>query len=58
MSSLGVKPVRGGRPASERRISGVSAIRAGVFVHEIVRELILVVLKVLSIRNAEEVIRI
>lgn len=34
MSHLGMKPVSGGRPARERRVSIKVALSIGVFVHE------------------------
>lgn len=58
ISHLGANPVRGGRPPSERRTRGASAVRAGAFVHEVARLLMLVDPQSLNVRNAEEVIMI
>lgn len=55
ISHLGIKPVSGGRPPSERSSRGVRAVRAGVFAHDVARVLILVVLFNLKIRNVENV---
>lgn len=54
---MGVNPVSGGRPARDRRMKGVSAIRMGEVVHESARALILWASKALNMRKAEEVIR-
>lgn len=56
MSHFGIKPVSGGRPPRERRTRGVSAVRIGVFAQEMARELMLVALFVLKIKNVEKVI--
>lgn len=56
MSHFGAKPVKGGRPPSESRISGAKPVRAGALAHAVARELTLVELDVLNVRNAEEVI--
>lgn len=41
MSHLGIKPVRGGRPPSERRMRGAMAVMAGILVHVVARVLML-----------------
>lgn len=51
-----MKPVSGGRPPRDRRIRGVIAVKAGVLVHEMARELIAVALLSLKFRNVAEVI--
>lgn len=51
-----MKPVRGGRPPSERRIRGVRAVRAGAFVQDVARVLMFVALLSLKTRNVENVI--
>lgn len=48
--------MRGGRPPRDRRIRGVMAVRAGVFVQERARELIAVALLSLKLRNVAVVI--
>lgn len=58
ISHFGAKPVRGGRPPSERRIRGVRAVSAGALAHAVARVLMLVASEALNVRNAEEVIRI
>jgi len=52
---LGAKPVRGGRPPRERRMSGARPANAGNFAHEVARVLILVEPEVLNARNVAEV---
>lgn len=49
--------MRGGRPPRERKIRGASPVRAGDFVQEIARVLMLVERVVLNVRKAEEVIK-
>lgn len=56
MSHLGIKPVSGGRPPSERSTRGASEVRAGAFDQEVANELTLVDLFNLKIRNIEKVI--
>ena len=56
ISNFGAKPVRGGRPPKDRKIKGVSAVRAGSVIDEVASEFKLVVLEVLNVRNAEVVI--
>jgi len=56
ISHFGAKPVRGGRPPSERRTSGAKPARAGTLDHAAPRELTLVELEALNVRKAEEVI--
>lgn len=56
MSHLGIKPVRGGRPPKERKIRGARDMRAGAFVQEAARVLIVVALLSLKTRNVEKVI--
>jgi len=55
MSHFGAKPVRGGRPPSERRIRGARPARAGALAHAVARVLMLVEFELLNVRNAEEV---
>jgi len=55
---LGAKPVRGGRPPRERRISGARALRAGNLAQEVARVLTLAAPNVLNVRNAEDVMTI
>lgn len=50
-----MKPVRGGRPPSERRMRGVRAVRAGAFAQDVARVLIFVDLLSLNTRNVEDV---
>lgn len=56
ISHLGINPVRGGRPPRDRRIRGVRAVRAGVLAQEVARELIVVALFSLKVRNVDRVI--
>lgn len=56
MSHLGKNPVRGGRPPRESRISGVSEVRTGAFVHEMASMLMVVELFSLKAIKAENVI--
>lgn len=51
-----MKPVRGGRPPSDRRTRGARVARAGVFAHEAASELIFVDWFSLKIINMEKVI--
>jgi len=51
-----MKPVSGGRPPRDRRIKGVIAVSAGVFVHAVASILTLVALFSLNTRNVEKVI--
>ena len=55
---MGAKPVRGGRPPRERRISGARALRAGNLAQEVARVLTLAAPNVLNVRNAEDVMTI
>lgn len=55
MSHFGMKPVRGGRPPSDRRIRGVRAVRAGALAQDVARELMLVALFTLKTRKVENV---
>lgn len=57
MSHLGAKPVKGGRPPKERRIRGISAVRAGLFVQVVASELMLRAFFVLKDRKRVVVIR-
>jgi len=50
-----MKPVSGGSPPRERRMSGVRAVSAGAFVHDVARVLILVALFNLNTRKVENV---
>lgn len=54
---MGINPVSGGRPPSERRIRGVRDVRAGVLVHEMASVAMFVALFSLKTRNVEVVIR-
>lgn len=56
ISHFGIKPVRGGRPPSERRMRGARAVRVGAFVQDIARVLMFVALLSLNTRNVENVI--
>lgn len=56
ISHLGRNPVRGGRPPRESRISGVSEVRTGAFVHEIASMLMVVELFNLKATKVENVI--
>lgn len=56
ISHFGMKPVSGGRPPSDRRIRGIRAVRAGALVHDVARELIVVVLLSINTKKEEEVI--
>lgn len=51
-----MKPERGGRPPRDRRIKGVRAVIAGVFIDDEASILIVVALLSLKMRKAEEVI--
>lgn len=55
ISHFGIKPVSGGRPPRDRRRRGARAVRAGAFVQEVARVLMLVALFNLNTRNAERV---
>lgn len=57
MSHLGRKPVSGGSPARESRVSIRVAFSMGVFVHEVIIVDSFRVLVVLSVRNTVMVIR-
>lgn len=57
ISHLGRKPVSGGSPARERRVSIRVAFSIGVFVHEVIIVASFRVLVVLSVRNVVIVIR-
>lgn len=48
-----MKPERGGRPPSESKTRGRSAVRAGAFVQVVARELMLRALFSLSARKAD-----
>jgi len=56
ISHFGAKPVRGGRPPSDRSTRGASAVRAGALAQEVASVLTLVESEVLNVRNAEDVI--
>lgn len=58
ISHLGMKPVRGGRPARDRRTMGAKAVRRGAFVQEIESVLIERAPLILKIRKVEEVMKI
>jgi len=51
-----MKPVRGGRPPSERRTRGASDVRIGALVQEVASVLMLVDLLSLKTRKVENVI--
>lgn len=55
ISHFGIKPVIGGRPPSERRMSGASDVRTGALAQEVESELIVVDLFSLNTRKAENV---
>lgn len=57
MSHLGRKPVRGGRPASESRVSSSIVFSAGAFVHEVIRVDSFSTLTVFMVRKMAEVIK-
>lgn len=52
---MGIKPVNGGRPPSERRTRGVRAVSVGAFDQEVAKALRLVDLVKLNVRNTEVV---
>lgn len=56
ISHFGIKPVSGGRPPSERRMSGARDVSMGAFAHEVARALMVVDLFSLNTRNVENVI--
>lgn len=56
INHLGANPVNGGRPPRESSISGVRAVRTGVFAQEVARVLMFVELLSLKTRNVENVI--
>lgn len=56
MSHFGIKPVRGGRPPSDRRMRGVRAVSVGVLAQERARVLMLVEVFSLKTRNVVVVI--
>lgn len=56
MSHLGMKPVRGGRPARDSRTRGTRGARAGTFDQEEVSMLIVVDLLMMKTIKAEKVI--
>ena len=56
ISHFGAKPVKGGRPPSDRRIRGARPVRAGALAHAVARVLMFVEPEALNVRNAEEVI--
>lgn len=56
MSHFGMKPVRGGRPPSERSTRGVREVSTGVFAQEVARVLMLVEVFNLKTRNVAVVI--
>lgn len=56
MSHFGIKPVRGGSPPSDRRISGVIAVRAGALVQQAASVFRVRALFKIKIRKVEVVI--
>lgn len=58
INHFGIKPVRGGRPPSDSRIRGSSAVVTGVTAQDVDRELIVVVFFRWKIRNEDDVIKI
>lgn len=56
ISHLGIKPVSGGRPPRDSRMSGVRAVKAGALAHEVASMLRVVDLLSLNTRNVEIVI--
>lgn len=57
MSHFGKKPVRGGRPASDRSVSMRVVFSMGVLVHEVINVDSFRVLVVFRVRKIEVVIR-
>lgn len=58
INHLGINPVRGGRPARDRRTRAVVAERIGPFDQAVTRVLIFVVASALNVKNAADVIKI
>lgn len=58
INHFGRKPVRGGRPAKESRVSIKVALRDGFFVQEVIIVDNLMVLDELKVRNTVEVRRV
>lgn len=56
MSHFGRKPVRGGRPANERRVSMRVALSMGIFAHEVIIVDSFMTLVVFRLRNTVAVI--
>lgn len=56
INHFGINPVSGGRPPRDKRIRGIKDVRAGAFVQEVARALMLVELLSLNTRNVENVI--
>jgi len=50
-----MKPVRGGRPPSERRMNGARLVMGGALAQVVARVLMLVESEDLNVRNAAEV---
>ena len=55
ISHFGINPVRGGSPPKDSSTRGVKAVRAGVFVQEMARALMVVELLILKTMNVENV---
>lgn len=55
---MGIKPVRGGRPPSDKRIKHVRAASAGVLVQVEASVMVLVELILFNVRKAADVITI
>lgn len=51
-----MKPVRGGRPPRESKVSGIRDVKIGAFVQEMAREVMLVAFTRINVRNTEDVI--
>lgn len=58
INHLGMNPVRGGRPPSERRTRAVVVERRGLLGQVTARVLILVTANVFSVKNSADVIKI
>lgn len=56
MSHFGMKPVKGGSPPRDSSSRGTRAVRTGTFDHEVAKELMVVALFSLKVRNVAEVI--
>lgn len=57
MSHFGKKPVNGGSPASESKVSIIAAFSIGIFVQDVISVGSLRALRVLRVRNTAAVIK-